>query len=375
MSDDDAPVSSSSDESNTAPETLPADPVRRLVKRVALLCTALFIWYVAADRFTPYTDQARVDGYVVPIVPEISGPVIEVAVEINQLVDAGDLLLRIDPRDYQLAVEAAEADLERAGQDIGTGTAEIAAAQARLADAKAQLANERVQAGRRITLEGLGVASETEADRARAKLSRAEAQLKTAEADLQKAIENLGAAGSQNTGVRAAMAVLEKARDDLAASAIYAPSTGGITNVDIGVGQYATAGQPIMTFISAADAWVVANLRENSLGNIDAGDEAEIVLDVAPGRVFKGRVASIGYGVETGAQHQLGALPTVNDQSGWLRDPQRFPVIIRFADDGSRGLRRAGGQADVVIYAGTNYLLNPLAWLWIRFVGILSYVY
>ncbi len=163
--------------------------------------------------------------------------------------------------------------------------------------------------------------------------------------------------------------------NDLAASAIYAPSTGGITNVDIGVGQYATAGQPIMTFISAADAWIVANLRENSLGNIDPGDEAEILLDVAPGRVFKGRVASIGYGVETGSQHQLGALPTVNDQSGWLRDPQRFPVIIRFADDGSRGLRRAGGQADVVFYTGTNYLMNPLAWLWIRFVGVLSFVY
>jgi multidrug resistance efflux pump len=375
MTDDDAPASSSGDESKPAPETPPPDPVRRLVRRVAFLCAALFVWYVAADRFTPYTDQARVDGYVVPIVPEVSGRVIEVAVKINQPVDAGQLLLRIDPRDYQLAVDAAEADLERAGQDIGTGTADIAAAQARLADAKAQLANERVQADRRITLEGLGVASKTEADRARAMLSRAEARLGTAEADLEKAIENLGDDGSNNTGVRAAMAVLEKARDDLASTAIYAPSTGGITNVELGVGQYATAGQPIMTFISAADAWVVAHLRENSLGNLDAGDEAEIVLDVAPGRVFKGRVASIGYGVETDSRNQLGTLPTVNTQSGWLRDPQRFPVIIRFADEETRGLRRAGGQADVVIYAGTNYLMNPLAWLWIRFVGILSFVY
>jgi len=372
---DDAPARNAGDETNAAPEAPQTDPVRRLVRRVALLCVALFVWYVASDHYTPFSDQARVDGYVVPVVPEVSGPVIEVAVEINQLVDAGQVLLKIDPRDYQLAVEAAEAGLERAGQDVGAGTADIAAAQARLADAKAQLANQRVQTARRVKLEGLGVASETEADRARAQLSRAEARLATAEADLQKAIENLGDDGRDNTGVRSAMAELEKARDDLSATSIYAPSVGGITNVDIGVGQYATAGQPIMTFISASDAWVVVHLRENSLRNIEPGDEAEILLDVAPGRVFKGTVASIGYGVETNSRDQLGALPTVSSQSGWLRDPQRFPVIVRFADEESRGFRRAGGQADVMIYTGTNYLLNPLAWLWIRFVGVLSFVY
>jgi len=363
------------DETSAEPEAPQVDPVRRLVRRVALLCAALFVWYVGSDHYTPYSDQARVDGYVVPIVPEVSGRVLEVPVEINQLVDAGQLLLRVDRRDYELAVAVAEAGLERAGQDVGAGTAEIVGAQARLADAKAQLAHQRVQTKRRVMLEGLGVASETEADRARALLSGDEARLATAKADLQKAIENLGDDGRNNTGVRSAMATLEKARDDLAATSIYAPSTGAITNVDIGVGQYATMGQPIMTFISASEAWVVADLRENNLGNIKVDDEAEILLDVAPGRVFKGRVASIGYGVETSSRNQLGALPTVSTQSGWLREPQRFPVIIRFADEESRGLRRAGGQADVVIYTGTNYLLNPLAWLWIRFVGVLSFVY
>ena len=377
MMDDteDLSASSSGDEIDATAEVPQADPVRRLVRRVGLLCAVLFVWYVASDRHTPYSDQARVDGYVVPIVPEISGRVIEVAVDIDQLVDAGQLLLKIDPRDYELAIASAEAALERAGQDVGTGTAEIAGAQARLADAKAQLAHQRVQTDRRVMLEGLGVASETEADRARALLSGDEARLATAKADLQKAVENLGDVGRDNTGVRTAMAVLEKARDDLAATSVYAPSDGAITNVGIGVGQYATAGQPIMTFISSSKAWVVADLRENNLGNLKVGDEAEILLDVAPGRVFEGTVASIGYGVETSSRDQLGALPTVSTQSGWLREPQRFPVIIRFADDQSRGLRRAGGQADVVIYTGTNYLLNSLAWLWIRFVGILSFVY
>jgi multidrug resistance efflux pump len=362
-------------ESNASADAAQVDPVRRLIRWAAMLAVALFVWYVASDHYTPYTDQARVDGYVVPVVPEVSGRIIEVAVEINQPVDAGQLLLKIDPRDYELAVADAEAGLERAGQDVGAGTAEIAAAQARLADAKAQLENQRIQTDRRITLEGLGVSSKTEADRARAQLSRDKAQLGTAQADLQKAMENLGDDGRNNTGVRSAMAALEKARYDLARTSIYAPSVGGMTNVDIGVGQYATKGQPIMTFISASDAWVVTNLRENSLGNIEVGDEAEILLDVAPGRVFKGTVASIGYGVETSSHNQLGALPTVSGQSGWLRDPQRFPVIVRFADEESRGLRRAGGQADVVIYTGDGFILNTLAWLWIRFVGLLSFVY
>jgi multidrug resistance efflux pump len=372
---DDAEVPKDGPESNASADAAQVDPVRRLIRWAAILAVALFVWYLASDHYTPYTDQARVDGYVVPVVPEVSGRVIEVAVAINQLVDAGQLLLKIDPHDYELAVADAEAGLERAGQDVGAGTAEIAAAQARLADAKAQLETQRIQTDRRITLEGLGVASKSEADRARAQLSRDKGKLGTAQADLQKAMENLGDDGRNNTGVRSAMAALEKARYDLARTSIYAPSVGGMTNVDIGVGQYATKGQPIMTFISASDAWVVADLRENSLRNIDVGDEAEILLDVAPGRVFKGTVASIGYGVETSSRNQLGALPTVSGQSGWLREPQRFPVIVRFADDEARGLRRAGGQADVVIYTGDGFVLNTLAWLWIRFVGLLSFVY
>jgi multidrug resistance efflux pump len=372
---DDAEVPKDGPESNASADAAQVDPVRRLIRWAAILAVALFVWYLASDHYTPYTDQARVDGYVVPVVPEVSGRVIEVAVAINQLVDAGQLLLKIDPHDYELAVADAEAGLERAGQDVGAGTAEIAAAQARLADAKAQLETQRIQTDRRITLEGLGVASKSEADRARAQLSRDKGKLGTAQADLQKAMENLGDDGRNNTGVRSAMAALEKARYDLARTSIYAPSVGGMTNVDIGVGQYATKGQPIMTFISASDAWVVADLRENSLRNIDVGDEAEILLDVAPGRVFKGTVASIGYGVETSSRNQLGALPTVSGQSGWLREPQRFPVIVRFADDEARGLRRAGGQADVVIYTGDGFVLNTLASLWIRFVGLLSFVY
>jgi multidrug resistance efflux pump len=352
-----------------------ADPARRLTWILLCACLLLFIWYVLGDRFTPYTDQARVDGYIIPIVPEVSGIVVKVEVDINEIVSAGDVLIQIDPRHYELAVEEAEAALERAGQDIGAGTADVSSAQAKLADAKAQLATERVQAARRIHLEKEGAASKAEADRARALLSRAEAKLATAEAGLVKAREQLGAEGQDNAMIRASLAVLEKARLDLADTTIRAPSLGGVTNLQVDVGHHAIEGQPLMTFISANDVWVVANLRENSIGNVEPGDRAEILLDVAPGRIFQGRVVSIGYGVETQAAGTLGDLPTISSSSNWLRDAQRFPVVIRFADESARGLRRAGGQADVTIYTGDHVILNALGWLWMRLVSVLSYVY
>ena len=80
-------------------------------------------------------------------------------------------------------------------------------------------------------------------------------------------------------------------------------------------------------------------------------------------------------GVNTGQDVAIGALPTVSPAAGWLRDPQRFPVIIRFSDDRARGLRREGGQSDVIIYTGGNWVINSLGWISIRIKALLSYLY
>ena len=89
----------------------------------------------------------------------------------------------------------------------------------------------------------------------------------------------------------------------------------------------------------------------------------------------KARSASIGWGVSEGPNASLGVLRTIEGKSGWLRDAQRFPVIIKFVGDIERGRRRVGGQADVVIYTGDNTILNALGWFWIRLMSILSYAY
>lgn len=120
-----------------------ADPVRRTTYVVLVVLALLFVWYILADRHAPWTDQARIQGFVVPITPKVSGKVIAVNVVRDQVVEAKQLLAQIDPREYELAVQRAEANLELAGQATGADTAAVRAADADLAEARAQLLRTR----------------------------------------------------------------------------------------------------------------------------------------------------------------------------------------------------------------------------------------
>ena len=171
------------------------------------------------------------------------------------------------------------------------------------------------------------------------------------------------------------MAALGKAKRDLLRTKIYAPSDGGITNLNIDEGHFANVGAPLLTFVSVSSVWVEANMRENSLGNMRRGNPVDIVLDMAPGRIFKGEVVSRGFAVESSNQGTTGNLVSVKTDSGWLRSAQRFPVVIKFNDDTSKGLRALGGQADVQVYTGEHAFLNALGRIWIRLMSYLSYVY
>ncbi len=354
-----------------------SNPVRRLTLIVLSLCVVLLIWYLFADRFTPYTNQAKVQAFVVPIVPEISGTVIKVNAQQNRLLRGGEILLEIDTSRYQTAVVSAEAALESAGHEVGAGSAAVRTAEANRATALAKL--DRAQRDynriRRLQQQDPGSVSGLAEDRSVTGLAQAKSEVAAAEAELAKAKEQLGREGQENAQFRSALAALEKARIDLADTTIRVPSDGLVTDLRIDVGQYAQAGKPLMTFLSITDIWVQADMRENNIANVKPGDPVEILLDIAPARIFAGEVASIGYGVGEGRKVSLGDLPTITESSGWLRDAQRFPVIIKFVDDASRGLRRAGGQADVIIYTGDHTLLNALGWLWIRLMSVLSYVY
>lgn len=353
-----------------------ADPVRRFVWILITLIVVLFIWYVAADRVAPWTDQARVQSWVIPITPKVSGKVTKVAVVKDQVVKAGDLLAKIDPEKYELAVLRAEAALEIAGQSVGAATASVNTAQATLVETKAKLQEYEVQVARIESVEKKGAVSKAVADSARAERAKARAQVGRAEAELDKAKQELGVEGNNNPKVREALAALRQARIDLTDTTIIAPTNGGITNLKIDKGYYAKAGVPLMTFVAFDDVWLQANFRENSVANIQIGDPAEIVLDMMPGRIFKGSVSSRGFAVKPPSYGAAGEAVTVKAHSGWLRDAQRFPVTIQFDDENAVGYRFVGGQADVQIYSQqSNRVLNGLGWLWIRLLSWLSYAY
>ena len=363
-----------SEEIETSTDNAP-DPVRKITRYVLIVVAILFIWYVVSDRIAPWTDQARVQAYVIPIVPQVSGRVVEVNVVKDQVVEPGDVLLNINPSDYQLAVETAEAALELAGQEIGAGTATVTTAQAGLVVAMTNLEHAETQSARVFELEKKNVMSKAEGDKARAVVKQARAQVDSARAELEKARQALGVKGEANPRIRSAIADLKKAQLDLSRTTIRAPSKGGITNLQVEEGYYASKGVPLMTFIEFDNVWIQANMRENNIANIEQGDPVDIVLDVAPGKVFKGRVSSVGFAVDSASTGEVGGLASVESKSGWLRDAQRFPVIISFDDDSASGLRRLGGQADVLVYTSNNWIINPLGWLYIRLLSLFSYVY
>jgi multidrug resistance efflux pump len=359
-------------------ETGPAgfNPVKRWTWILSTLAVLLFLWYVASDRVAPWTDQARVQAWVMPISAKVSGHVKDVLVERDEIVKAGMPLVRVDPEPYEIAVARAEAALKIAGQDIGASTAAVGTAQAKLVEAEAKVAEYEIQTRRILEVQKKGGVSAAEADRAKAELAKARAQVESAEAELERAKQQLGEKGEANPKIRDAMEALRQARIDLAATEIRAPSDGGVTNLKIDEGYYAQVGAPLLTFVSTDDIWIQANLRENSVANIRPGDPVDIALDAAPGSIFRGTVSSRGFAVQQPSGGAVGEAATIKTKSGWLRDAQRFPVLIRFNDDSAKGLRAVGGQADVQIYTQySNALLNGLGWIWVRLMSWLSYVY
>jgi len=377
----------SEEEKTNSPESKPAaedsekepdktDRIRRITRIVLTVCLVIFIWYLFADRYAPFTDQARIKTLVVPIVPRVSGYLTEVNIRLHSIVSDGQLLFQVDKRPFDLAVRKAEADLENVAQQVGALTATVKSSAGRLGVAKAQLdrAQRNYDRTQNVLEKNPGALSQADKDRTETALAQAVERLTSAEADLDKAKQQLGTSGSENAQLRAAVVALEQAQLDLAFSSIHAPSQGVIENFNVDVGHYGQAGQPLATFISTHDVWIQADMRENNIANIEVGEEVEFALDIAPGRIFDGTVRSIGYGVSSGGSNNRGDLPTISNSQGWLREPQRFPVIIRIDDEEALGFLRTGGQADVIVYASSNPILNLIGWFQIRISSWLSYV-
>jgi multidrug resistance efflux pump len=358
-----------------------AASVRKGVTVIGLAILLSLAWYLLSDRITPYTSQARVQGYVVGVAPKVAGVVTQVWVKNNQVVDAGQQLFEIDPSQYRIALQKAQSDLESARNQVNAGSAGVESARASLQAAmahevKAEKSYRRLQG---LYSEDPGTVSVRQLESAQASLDQARAQVSAAEASIQQAIEQKGGEDDANNAIlKSAQSALEKAQLDLANTVVKATARGVITDLRADVGQYAGAGNPVLTLIGIHDIWIYAEYTENNLGRMRPGTPVEILFDALPGRVFHGEVRSIGLGVSEGQPPPPGTLPTVQNNRDWLRQSQRFPVVIGFDVDQRDGLRRQlriGGQASVMAYTQAGGPLNLLGKAYMRLMSWLSYAY
>ena len=344
----------------------------------ALILLSLVLYFVG-DRLTPYTSQARVQAFVVPVAAEVSGKVLAVHIHNDDSVEPGQKLFDVDPEQYEIALQRARSDYESVRRSVSASAAGVEAARASLQTAQTsfRMAEKDADRQERLHQEDPGAISVRRLEIAQSTREEARSKVARAKADLDKAVEAAGDEGDNNAQLRSARSAVHKAELDVSRTQVVAPAQGVVTDLRVDVGNFAQAGAPVMTLVATHDLWVSADMTENNLGHIDPGDEAAIVLDVLPGEVIKGRVRSVGGGVGTGQSSQPGTLPTVENSRDWLRQAQRIPVTVEFDASEIQRLHgvRVGGQAEVLVYTGKHPLFNLFGRIYIRVMSWLSYLY
>ncbi|HKX57614.1 MAG TPA: HlyD family secretion protein [Xanthomonadales bacterium] len=368
------PQKPQADEQTTADKA-----VQHGTQGLLLLIVLCLTWYLFADRYSPYSSQARVQAFVVPVAPEVAGRIAQVLVKNDQLVEAGQPLFELDDSQYQIALAKARSDYETTLNSINAATAGVTSAEANLRVAQASLLKAAQDASRQEKLyqEDPGAISVRRLEVARATLEESHGRVAAAEAQVAQAREQEGGPLETNAKLLSARQAVEKAELDMKNVMLLSPSAGLVTDLRTDVGHFAAAGAPLLTLITVHNLWISADMTENNLSVMQPGNRVDILLDALPGKVFKGKVRSIGRGVSSGQSAQ-GGLPTIQNDGDWLRQSQRFPVAIEFEPQSLQELlpsARMGGQADVVIYTGDHSILNFLSHVYIRLMSWLSFAY
>jgi membrane fusion protein (multidrug efflux system) len=303
-------------------------------------------WYGHAwwthGRFVESTDDAYVGGDVTVIAPKVPGFIAQVLVTDNQAVRAGDLLIRLDDRDYRAALARADAGVAEQTATLSNLAASRALQQARVAEAQAMLAStqaeidrSRADMWRYQALQADRWASQQRFQQADAEFRKAQAADQSARAALVAATRALDVidtqAGQTRARLAAALAERDLARLNLDYTELRAPIDGVIGNRSGRAGAYAITGAELLSVVPSKGLWVDANFKENQLAAMRPGLPASVTADVLPGRVFPGHVASLA--PATGAQFSV--LPPENATGNFTKIVQRVPVRIVLDGDGS----------------------------------------
>jgi membrane fusion protein (multidrug efflux system) len=346
---------------------LPPRRRRRLGRKQATVAGALLAavfgagWYGyhwwTVGRFIEVTDDAYVGGNVTALAPHVSGFVGEVLVADNQLVHAGQVLIRLDPRDFRVALNHAEAALAAKRATVSSLQAQRTLQEAAISQQQADLAAKSAQAtfaaedAARYRILAQGVAgSRQNAERTASLEAEDRAAVAAADAGLQAARQQLKVLDAQTEAAAAAVAQaesdLETARLNLGYTEIRSPIDGYIGNRAAQVGAYVTPSAYLISVIPSSGLWVDANFKEDQIGGMSHGESASVVADVIPGHVFHGHVASLAPG--TGAVFSV--IPAENATGNFTKIVQRVPVRIALdAGDPSLTLLRPGLSTTVSV--------------------------
>src|SRR5947209_18279838 len=237
-------------------------------------------WWFARSHVS--TDNAQVDGHIIPILPKVGGFVAEVRVQENQNVKAGDTLVVLDDRDFRARLAQTEADLAALLATVSSRT-RVGQADAAVAQAQANALKATADLARIEPLALQNVVSQQQLDAARAAATAAQAQLASAQA----------APVGADARVAAARAARDQAALQLSYTRITAPSNGVVSKKSVELGQLVQAGQPLMTVVPLEDVWVTANLKETETADVTAGDSADVTVDAYKGVHFRGHVESL----------------------------------------------------------------------------------
>jgi membrane fusion protein, multidrug efflux system len=351
------------------PSPKPAPKRRRLPRLLLMFSVPLVLtaggayFWLTGGRYQE-TDNANVRQSRVTISAETPGRIVEVDVAENVPVKKGDVLFRIDPDPYKIALSQAEATLAAARLNVEQLRAAYSQAVAQERMEATEVAYQKTQFDRQTELSQKGVNTRSELDQARHDLAKAEDQHQASVQAVASAEAAIGGDPDIDTdkhpAVLQAIAARDKAAWSLGQTTVRAPADGIVAqSAAFRAGLYVAAGSPLFSLVETGDTWVEANFKETQLTNMKVGQEADVVLDTYPGHKFKAVIESIGAG--TGAEFSL--LPAQNATGNWVKVTQRIPVRVRVEDDAALALRTGMSATVSVDTRVSRSLGQTFAWL------------